>query len=279
MPEESVSAEPIFHDSKLSFGEKIRQTFRKEPYAADPRAIADSLRSEVSPLTPEQQSSVEATASAINKIIRGKFGRYIPADVMNREVDVEKRIVVVDKDQLIHYEITMNDWDVEPEMVEEEIGPYAGMKDDVIIITGSTARADQVGWREMSEKMKKTLIKANNGNEESARAEGNYRFFLSSLYHEIGHTYQPEDLPTWFREAHAYHLASELYKGYKKDGFDLVRGEGPFINAYQQLLDKYGESVRKMSFGTPIPDNEKKMILRDFKTILKRVPGGRRLFR
>lgn len=211
-----------------------------EFFVAD-QEMFDSLKMEVSALTPEQDKMVENFGNKVSDFIRDKYGNYIPEDKKSELVDIGKRIVITEKST---YQVFSSEWD------GEEVGESS---DGARFLYGEFIGLNKMedAWdRLASEDTRQSFIKRYAGDELNAKKAFEFIVITNYTIHEIVHMFQNDELPEVLLET-----ATRYYQ--QKIALELIGSATTFgepydgyIDKYQKLIDQYGDEVHKVFFGS-----------------------------
>lgn len=220
-------------------------------------------------LTPEQQEEINTAGKLIKHTFIETNRPFIPQHTLQELEAAEDRIVVMDRKSFetlhrVYDELTIG----EVRSTERVMGTY--FPDAKLMAFPNPYEI----WDFTSPEVKESLIKQFGSEERAKKIEGLITLF-DNLAHEIVHQFEDHSLPIAFRECAVRYYQRETVKkfqiGYAKEEFNEER-----IKFYENQVQKYGEDVHKLFFGSEIDAVRKQTILAELSTeeINRLFPNG-----
>ncbi len=214
-----------------------------------------SLRLETSALRPEVQLRINDTALRIKDSMVDSYQDYIPPETLSRVEHLEDRVFIMDSDTFDAFDSSWHGDDSETTTRQSVMGvSYAA--GDVIAMTVDEERS----WNLMTEDAQKELTDLYGAD---AKGITNNIRFTDNLAHEIAHKFQDSSLPRPFLEAavryYQQRVVTDLGFGHLIVDLDEQR-----IEFYAGLLDKYGDRVHSVFFGTEQDLGSREQIVKEF---------------
>src|SRR5260370_14020255 len=221
-----------------------------------PQEDAESLGLETSVISPAEAAKVRSLATLISQTINSMYGNFIPKETIEANHDIGNRVIVTD--DIITLGKAWNPGFREPVKTEGLAG-YAFQRGGIIAVLNP-----EIDWGRCCPHCKAKDIEAL-GSEPAARELYKRRYYTTFIAHEEVHQYQDWRLPEAFKEMGAYYYTSHIARqlGHRPVGDDLADMR---YNAYEALLQKYGDDVHRVFFGAtenPITKLRKPFILHE----------------
>ncbi len=218
--------------------------------------LVDSLKLDMSDLTPGQDKVVNEVANKIQNTIVDTYKEFIPSSSLYHADSVNDRVIVSDTPA---FQEMYANWasDSDGNYPDKSIRA-AYFPEGKIIAFDDPNRI----WELYADDAKAEAIKVF-GSEEKAKENVASIAFFDYLTHEICHQYQDLTLPEPFVEISArYYQRETLTK--MKYGYIIADHDEERIGFYKSLIEKYGDDVHKLAFGKEIDTAKKKVILNTF---------------
>ena len=204
------------------------------------QAQLESLRVELSMITPEQQREVEEFAEQVVSSFLAKYQQYLPEQ--HNDDGISRRIVITDNQTLNNF----------PEVWSKNdfgeircVGDYEESYGKFIVVTGEASHY----WEQLTPEWQMALVNRH-GSEQEAQKYAQEWGMANSIIHEIIHHQQPEYLYAHeiFLEGGATVVEAQLAEelGIKPFPDTLQR---PEYEAFLKLQQELGNEVLSVLFG------------------------------
>ncbi len=225
-----------------------------DEFIAD-KEVSDTLKLEASIATPRQDKLVREVAVNINNEIIHQYGSYIPQETIVKVGGVEERILITNTEtfEQFHYE-----WD---KITTDRSRLYYPEVTATVFTNGQVMAFEDPtkAWQRLSKETQVDAI-SRFGSEAEARGVVAFTAIADFLCHEVVHQYQDENLPKFFKELGAYfyqrQIATALHFSFLIFDLDEAR-----IQYYNSLLNRFGEDVHKIFFGSLLDSKRRTEIL------------------
>lgn len=206
------------------------------------RDDADSLRLEISTLSPIDQSRLKILTERIFSIFVDKFGIYSRPDILEEVRGIEDRVYIVNNED---FQNMYNNWDQVKRWkkgTKRIIG--AAFREGNLVLMKDPRNI----WGMLSRRSQTNLTRAFE-NEQEAQSQLVKTMWVNTIAHELTHNLQYIILPYTFYECGARYYAREIANELNCVNFtDSLEDER--INFYHSLISKYGDIVHRLFFGS-----------------------------
>jgi hypothetical protein len=208
----------------------------------------DSIRLETQNISPsEREQQKRLISKAHRRILGSNFGQFISQAKSDSEI--EERFLFMDKETRTQY---LPEWTKDPKVNQlPSIDRFAAVTDQ----HGRFVAGGWDFWDQLPESVRlegKLMFKNQFAIEDENIVASiiNNMANDNSYVHEITHLYQNTTIPRAFAECGAYFYEKEL-REQSPYGINIATTEEErFAPFYQSLLEKYGDDVHKLFFGS-----------------------------
>lgn len=200
----------------------------------------ENVKLEASIVSPTEAANVTSLAILISQTINSEYGKFIPQKTKVVNFDLGKRVIVTDDLTTFDKSWTPN---ASTPLTPQEVNGISFQDGGLIVIENP-----ERDWGRCCPHCKAKDIEIL-GSEPKARELYKGRYYTTFIAHEEVHQYQDWTLPDEFKETGAYYYTSILARklGHNPIGDELAAKR---YNAYEALLNKYGDDVHKVFFGS-----------------------------
>ncbi len=228
-----------------------KEGYTKEDYFTASDEVVDSIKSEYSSASPQEQEFVNAVAEGIKDYVVHTYGEHISNDMKERLETAEKRIVIVDNEG---FKTLSEDWKPESDLLVSEGSGYFSKLGSLVIVRDMVEHSKKI-WEEGKE------IFESLPENQKILALPYIRFSLitNALVHELVHSCQEDTGEVHnknvFRrvaldECGATYLTDRIMEErYPKGNFFESKDSKVRADTFNYLLGKYGDEVYDVFFN------------------------------
>jgi hypothetical protein len=222
-------------------------------YVADMETV-DTLRHELSSISPGMQKNVHKLTQLVTTHTLDTYGDLIPVPTRDLIEHIPDRVIVTDPEA---FDTFAANW------VSSEEAPHASAgglfhglghiivtKDPSIVVQNIPAGLVR-------------RIAGRDGPDRIVGPEAISVLYQDTLSHEPFHALQDQDLPWYVSEIGAYFYQTEIQDTQGIPGLDTLHKVGA-ADFYGDLIDKYGDDVHRLFFGSLSDNIRRNQILAEF---------------
>lgn len=219
-------------------------------FVAD-RDMVDSLKMELSGITPRLADVLRQKAIAIQAEVVNQYGEFIPPSTLHKTKGIEDRIIVCSGNGFQLFDQAWTSTRVkEPMRIRGKIyrNGYLMVFDDPLHT-----------WEFIDEEAREREIRRGTraGYTQEQVKIALCRIYLHrSLGHEIIHQYQDWSLHSGFLEPAVEYYVSEILERLGLNYFDQGEIQDAMASTYQFLIDRFGNDIHRIFFGSCKPQRK-----------------------
>jgi len=214
------------------------------PYTAT-KDMVDALRMEISSITPKQQEGLSEGIRLITDKIVTDYGRFMPPETLEVAKTTDVRTLLVHNED---FHAIYNNWASDDDTSVDATGVM--FHEGRLSIVQDFASQKENSFNIPDEESKQKFIDISKGDEEEARNHIAEMNMGSHLAHETLHQLHAQGMPTYFVESANFYYQRELDKDMPMYTFLPVDSAALAARIYQDTVEKFGDDVHKVFFGT-----------------------------